>query len=390
MHRYRDNAKWLTWLAPFRQLSVSAAYLTPFFLQQGLSLTQIFILQAIFSLAFLLWEIPSGLIADRFGRAFSIKLSGPISVVGLLAYGFCSHFWQFLVCELILALGSGLMSGIDTALLLDSLRADGREDEYTHLGQRINAVGFWAVLASVPLAILLVQFVSIRSTLIADGVLTGIGQVFTFKLVEAPRYSGGTKRQRLAGLVAIRELARKAEVRWLVVLGSSLSTATYIGFWLSAPYYRSLGIPVALFSVFLAVRSGVKAVLSRMVVPKKHFETSMKGYAVMAGVVYLGMATGQLWLIWVVLGHDAIQALQAIPITGRLNVHIGHEYRATLNSAVNLTQRLAFSLLGPFVGLVVDRAGLSTGLVVTGLVCSTAGIVAIVRLRMLGSFGQGR
>jgi MFS family permease len=385
MHRYRNNAKWLTWLAPFRQLSVSAAYLTPFFLQQGLSLTQIFILQAIFSVAFLLWEIPSGLIADRFGRAFSIKLSGPISVVGLLAYGFSSHFWQFLVCELILALGSGLMSGIDTALLLDSLRADGREDDYIRLGQRISAAGFWAVVASVPIAIVLVQFISIRSTLIADGVLTGIGQIFTFKLAEAPRYADGIERQRLAAIIAIRELGRKAEVRWLVVLGSSLSTATYIAFWLSAPYYRSLGIPVVLFSVLLAARSGVKAVLSRVIVPKKHFGTSMKGYAVMAGAVYLGMATGQLWLVWVVLGHDAIQALQTTPITGRLNAHIGHEYRATLNSAINLVQRLAYSLLGPLVGLVVDRAGLATGFVVTGLVCSTAAVVAIVRLRSLHS-----
>jgi MFS family permease len=95
MNKYRNNAKWLLYFAPFRNLSISAAYLTPFFLQHGLSLSQVFLLQSVFSIALLLWELPSGYIADRFGRAFAIKLSAPVAAVAMTAYGFSDRFWRW-------------------------------------------------------------------------------------------------------------------------------------------------------------------------------------------------------------------------------------------------------------------------------------------------------
>jgi MFS family permease len=185
MDRYQQNAKWLTYFAPFRALSISAAYLTPFFLQHGLSLSQIFVLQSIFSAAFLLWELPSGYIADRFGRAFAIKLSAPIAAIAMIAYGLSSHYWQFVIWELVLALASGLVSGVDTALLVDSLKAQGKEHDFVRLSRRIDAGGYAATAFGVPIALALVHFVSISATLVADGLLTAVGAYFAFRLHEA-------------------------------------------------------------------------------------------------------------------------------------------------------------------------------------------------------------
>lgn len=386
MDRYKENAKWLLYFAPFRALSVSAAYIVPFFIQHGLSLSQVFLLQSIFSIAFLLWELPSGYIADLYGRAFSIKLSAPIAAFAMIAYGFSDKFWQFVIWELVLALANGLISGIDTALLLDSLKADGRDKEFVRLSQRINASGFTATALGVPIAIILVHFVSISSTLVADGILTAVGAIFAFKLVEAPRYNGSQEAVRLSAWHAMKQLSRNTEARWLVVLGSVLSASTYLAFWLSAPYYTSMGIPVVYFSVILAFRSLWKAWLSHRFTQEHHIERNMIAYASLAGLVYLAMATGQLWLVWLVLGHDVVQALQNQPITAQLNVHIDHEYRATMNSLVNLVQRLVYSLGGPFVGLLVDKAGLATGFIVVGLTCSLIAFIAIGRLHKLRTF----
>ena len=380
MHRYKENAKWLTLLAPFRALSISAAYLTPFLQQRGLSLSEVFILQSIFSVAFLLWEIPSGLIADRFGRAFSIKLGVPIASVATIVYGFSTQYWQLVVCELVLALAGGLISGIDTALLLDSLKAEGREDDFVKLSQRINASGFVATTVALPVAILLVTYVSISSTVIADGVLTGIGAFFAFKLVEAPRFNGSQEAVRLSAWHAMKQLGRNVEARWLVVLGAALSASTYLAAWLSAPYYTKLGIPTVLFSLILAVRSLGKAYLSHKFIQKRKLERNMFVYASLAGLVYLGMATGKLWLVWVVVGHDVVQALQSQPITGQLNKHMTAEFRATMNSLVNLVQRLFYSLAGPFVGLLIDKTSIGFGFTVTGIACSVLAFVALARL----------
>jgi MFS family permease len=321
MDRYKDNAKWLMFFAPFKALSVSAAYLTPFFLEKGLSLSEVFLLQSIFSAAFLVLELPSGYFADRFGRAFSIKMSVPIAAVAMLAYGASTEFWQFVVWELVLAVANSLISGVDKALLIDSLKASGRDKEYVKLSQCINALGYAATGMTVPLAITLVHFFGISSTLIADGVLTLIGAIFAFKLVEAPRYSGSQEEIRLSAFKASKQLLRNVEARWLIALATVLSTATYLAFWLSTPYYQSLGIPIVLFSVILAVRSLWKAWLSHYFTADRHLERNMIGYALLAGLVYVAMATDQIWLLWVVLGHDIIQALHSEPITDRLNLH---------------------------------------------------------------------
>jgi MFS family permease len=390
MDRYKDNAKWLIYFAPFKAMSVSAAYLTPFFLQKGLSLSQIFVLQSIFSVAFLVWELPSGLIADRLGRAFSIKLSAPIAASAMVAYGLSNQYWQFVVCELVLALANGLISGIDTALLHDSLKADGREKEFVRLSQRINAYGWAATAAGVPIAIVLVHFVSISSTIVVDGLLTGFGCIFAFRLVEAPRFNGSQEAIRLSAWRAMGQLARNVEARWLVLLGATLSAATYLAFWLSAPYYTRLGMPVVLFSAILAVRSLWKAWLSRRFTQERHVERNMWSYAALAGLVYLTMATGQLWLIWTVLGHDVVQTLQSQPITAKLNEHFDHEFRATMNSLVNLVQRLLYSLAGPLVGLLVDKHGLAVGFVATGLTSSLVACLALNRLHRLKTFQEKR
>lgn len=388
MDRYQQNAKWLTYFAPFKALSVSAAYLTPFFLQKGLSLSEIFLLQSIFSLAFLLWEIPSGYIADHFGRAFSIKLSAPIAGLAMVLYGLSSHYWQFVVMELILALANGLISGIDTALLTDSLRADKRESEFVKLSQRINAFGFAATAAGVPVAIVLVKYVSISSTLVADGLLTMAGSLIAFRLVEAPRFNGGQEQIRLSAWHAMRELSRNIEARWLIVLGAALSASTYLAFWLSAPYYQSMGIPVAMFGILLAVRNLWKAWLSHHFTQEHHIERNLVTYALMAGLVYMAMATQQIWLVWIVLGHDAVQALHSEPVTARLNMHIAHDYRATMNSLVNLVRRLLFTLAGPLVGWLVDRAGLRVGFMVTGVTCSAMALLALAKLHKLKTFQE--
>jgi MFS family permease len=384
MPSYQDNAKWLQWFAPFKGMSVSAAYLTPFFLQHGLSLAQLFDLQAIFAWAVVAWEIPSGMIADRFGRAFSIKLSGPIAAATVIAYGLSSGWWQFLLCELGLAISSGLISGIDDALLADSLRADGRSDDFEHLRQRIKAFGYLATALAVPLSLLLVTFASLSSTLVADGILTGIGWAcFALRLREAPRSNGSQKKKRESLLGAMLDLGRNAEARWLTALGTALATATYLAFWLTAPYLHGLGIPAAWFGTILAGRSLFKAWLSHRYRQTKRFQHRYLLLTSLAGLGLGAMATGQIWLVWLLIGHDVVQALSDSPITARLNRYIPEEHRATLNSALNLVQRLGYSLAGLLVGWLVTTTGLSNALAVFGLACTTLAALAIVRLRQL-------
>ncbi len=102
------------------------------------------------------------------------------------------------------------------------------------------------------------------------------------------------------------------------------------------------------------------------------------------------MASGQIWLLWAVLGHDVVHALGNPPLVKQLNVHMDPDYRATMNSVANLVQRLVFTIAGPIVGLAVDRFGLKTGLIVTGVSCSAVAFLAVYRLSRLSTFSERR
>jgi MFS family permease len=385
MRNYHSNAKWLVYFAPFKALSISAAYLVPFLLGHGLNQSQIFALQSLFSLTIVLLEVPSGWLADRIGRALSIQLSVPLAAGSMIAYGLSSEFWQFAVCEVTMAIGYALVSGADEALLIDSLKAEGRGDEYVQVAQRINSYAFAGFVAGLPLSLVLVQYIGISATLVADGLLSVVGGLIVMRLVEPPIHQA----EELGGSTAWRatkQLFARSESRWLIAFTIVLSTSTYLGAWLAAPYYTSIGIPVLWFSVILAARSLLKAWLSRHVNMDQRLQQRMGFFVLFASVPFLAMATGKAWLAIALIGHDAIHALHKSPLTYRLNHYISSQYRAMLNSVVGLQARLSYAVCGPVAGLLVDSMGLQRGFVVIGTAFGLLAATAYLRLVRLGSF----
>ena len=376
------NLKTLIKLAFFFDLPISTAYIVPFFLHHGVSQAGVFLLQSIFSIVFLIWSIPSGYLADKYGRAFAIQLGAPIAAVAMFVYGFQGHFWQYAICEVGLALGEGLISGANQALLINSLAKLKKEREFVKVSQRMQALTFAGTALGVPIAILLITKVNLGSTLVADGLLYGIGAVMALKLKDLPGKKDNLEQQDVKLWKALWKFAKLPNIRWLLILTSALGSASYLAFWLTAPYYLSLKLPLAIFSILLAVRSAWKAWLSHKFHKNKNIYRNMQFYSILVLVAYIGMATKNIWLIWTVLAVDIVEALQGPPIVERINSFVEEKYRATMNSIVNLAQRLVYVVAGPLLGLTVDKVGLRDGLVITGLICFVFSVLAINKSKL--------
>ncbi len=81
-----------------------------FYQDNGMGMHDIFILKAIYSVAIVVMEIPSGWMADIWGRKKTLILGAVLGSAGFLAYSFSYGFLAFAVAEIILGIGHSFVS----------------------------------------------------------------------------------------------------------------------------------------------------------------------------------------------------------------------------------------------------------------------------------------
>ncbi len=99
-----------------------------YFRHYQINLFQIALLAAIFEASILFFELPTGLVADIYGRKISVILSTVFSLVSGLTFIFFPFLIGFIVAEIIGGVGETLRSGALEAWLVDSLKHEGKEE----------------------------------------------------------------------------------------------------------------------------------------------------------------------------------------------------------------------------------------------------------------------
>lgn len=113
-----------------------------YFLSQGLSFTQVAILEGIYSTTTLFGEIPTGYVGDRVGRRNSLLIGTALITVTLVGIGFGGSFLTLALLYFCWSMGYNFRSGSDDAWLYDVLTEQGRSDGFAHVRGR----GFAAAL----------------------------------------------------------------------------------------------------------------------------------------------------------------------------------------------------------------------------------------------------
>jgi MFS family permease len=93
-----------------------------FMVEAGLSLTQISLVNAAYMLTCFTMEIPTGSIADNYGRKFSFVLSCVLLSLSLMVYHLSSTFILFILAEVIAGIATTFSSGAFEAWVVDSVK----------------------------------------------------------------------------------------------------------------------------------------------------------------------------------------------------------------------------------------------------------------------------
>ncbi len=337
-----------------------------FYKENGLATQDLFLLKAIYSFAIVVFEVPSGYFGDIWGRKSSLVLGSVLGFVGFALYCVSTEFWGFLICEVLLGIGMSFISGSDSALLYDTLQQAKKEKDYLKIEGRLISAGNFAEAVAAPLGVLIATL-GLRTpfyfqTLIA---FTAIPAALT--LVE-PGQQGVRGR---AGFKEIFKIIRFAMVEHqrlqsIIIYSSVIGTATLTMAWFVQPYFDFLALPLALYGVVIPILNLTTGFMSI----QAHRVESWLGRETTIVLIALGIALGyfslglfqSLWGVIVLIFFYIIRGIATPVLKNQINEITPSSIRATVLSIRSLVIRLAFALLGPFLGWQADRSGLPEAL----------------------------
>lgn len=341
----------------FYGMLIIGPVLTPYFRWKGLSYTEIMWLQSIAALSVVIFEVPTGVIADKVSRKLSLFCAGACIGVSLSIYILTQSFWAFACAEALFGLGLTFGSGADSAILYESLHRLGRESEYTRLegraasfvfgGQAIGCIAsswLYTINPNLPF------WVSVGSAFLAA--------IWAARFYE-PIREKSTTHYHTHMLQSLHLVRKSPRIMWLIGLSALIGFASRSGFWLYEPYFTHVHIDIVWFGLIFSALNIVAALSAKVLV------NHITKYRV--ALLYMGLLLAFSFVlpaIWATAASIAFFCLQQIvrgaykpTLNGYVNRQIQDQNRATVISFVSLSANLSFAFFSPLVGMYLDHNG---------------------------------
>ncbi len=340
----------------------------------GLNLAQIGLVEGIYHATSIIFEIPSGAVADLLGRKKSMVLSRICIALSCMIMLFAQNFWYFALGFMVQALGNNLNSGSEEALVYDSMKAAGQEARYMSVCGRLNVIievsqGIATVAGGI-----LAEF-SYFWCYSACLVIEALALLPVILMVEAPYVEERGRQRSVWEVVAVHfrtcfEILRSdRRILKLISYYSVIFAAETVLFFYSQKYYYELGYNKIQISFILLVMGGVScigAVLSERIYAALGKKTAQTGACVIAAAFLI---YGLQNLFVSIVAFTAAGFFNAVlyPVQSeQLNSLIPSGQRATLISVNSMFFSIAMILLFPLAGFLADLWGLTAVLVGMG------------------------
>jgi MFS family permease len=364
-------AKWFNLVMPIVVL---------FYQENGLSMSQIFLLKSIYSIAMVATELPSGYLADVWGCRRTILLGAIMGTIGILIYSLSASFASFVFAEIILGVGFSFVSGADSAMLYDSLKAENREVEYIKYEGRITSGGNFAeALAGVAGGLL--ATISLRTPYYFQIFVAAIAIPAAFFLKE-PQHVLERTRLKMKEIFGIVKLTyQQPEMRSAILISSFTGAATLTYAWFVQPYFQKAGVPVSVFGILwtlLNLSAGIFSMYSYRIERLLGQKNTLLLIVILISVGFvLTSIESSLAGIAILFGFYMVRGIATPVLKDYINQYTDSKVRATILSIRNFEIRIIFAAVGPVLGYLTDTFSLQTALMVAGIAYFVAGMWSI-------------
>ena len=375
----------------FSGLRITDAVWVALLAARGFSLWEIGLAESVFHIVSLLCEVPSGMAADLLGRRKTLLSGGVLTVTCNLLMAFAPNLFTICLAMGLSALAMTMFSGTFTALVYDSLKTEGREDEYIQVSANSSQISMLASAIG-SLASLLKRFLGFAGFYLLSAAFEGVSTA-ALALMEEPIV---TKAQASRGKQTLRTLPE--QFRQLVrdslhvlhtcpMAGKLIASSALI----SVPSYLTkmflqqrlveLGWPTEL--LFLPLLLGGLACVAGTEIGRRVRCRSMRrlytACALLCGVGTLLVGAAPAW--GGILGMMLVQGVLEVYLlheSQKLNDAIPSDQRATLISVDGMAYSLLMIPASPLVGAVGDAFGQAgAGLALLGGVIVLSGVALL-------------
>ena len=375
----------------FSGLRITDAVWVALLAARGFSLWEIGLAESVYHIVSLFCEVPSGMAADLLGRRKTLLSGGVLTVTCNLLMAFAPNLFTICLAMGLNALAMTMFSGTFTALVYDSLKTEGREDEYIQVSANSSQISMLANAIG-SLASLLKRFLGFAGFYLLSAAFEGVSTA-ALALMEEPIVTAAQANREKHALHALPEQFRQLVRDSLHVLHTCPMAVKLIASsaLISVPSYLTkmflqqrlveLGWPTEL--LFLPLLLGGLACVAGTEIGRRVRCRSMRrlytACALLCGVGTLLVGTAPAW--GGILGMMLVQGVLEVYLlheSQKLNDAIPSDQRATLISVDGMAYSLLMIPASPLVGAVGDAFGQAgAGLALLGGVIVLSGVALL-------------
>ena len=359
-----------------------------FFIQNGLSLLQIGLLESIFHGTSLLCEIPSGMLADRFSYKTNLYLARLASIVSsiLILFG-QGNFWIYALAMMVSAWSYNFDSGTSNAFLYDSAVEAGQKDRYLQISSFLSGVaevtrtlgtvvaGFfihgalaWTYLIAIGLSFLSIILIYFMKEPMAK---REKNEVLTFKMIVQQVRKEWQEKPVLFYWMLTYQLVGTLMCMFYFYYQQKISD---LAGW-QVSLVMLIGSGLNLIAVYVASQIGKKWNSNR-VFPTLVALTGLALLLVFSGTPFA--------FLLVYLLTDTLYAVYQPIYFNDLQGYLPSSVRATMLSINSMLFSLSMIVIFPLTGWLIDRWGLVAVFLVLGLILLLICPILIIGLTKMG------
>ncbi len=384
--KFYKNIKLLYVIIFFQNLIPAYVIERLFWEERGMNVQMVVYCEIIYAFTIIILEIPSGVLADKFGRKNLIIIGRVLSFVEFILLIYAYNFWQFSIVVLLAGIGGACTSGAWNSLIYDSLKKDNRQDEFEKILGKILALDFFASIIAALSGGVFAKFYGFLFNYEISAFSAMVSLVFALVLVEPPRnYNDESKQVIQIIKQAIGFFKRNKKIGVLIIQGTVIAACiNYIyEFW--QIYLNNINFPIALFgivsSLFALVRIPASIITNLFI---KYFKKDklilFMSFLICFSILASSFAKNIMGIFSICIALFAYSILDLV-ITGSLHHKVDNHSRATIESVKSLCERCFSVIIGLFFSLITDKLSIFSGFMVLGIACLMVTVIYKFKLK---------